>query len=100
MIKAGLPFESFRHIEEYLNVTNFQPSEQVQILDTGAAQVIKSITAQVSEMSRDIMGGDAIAKLSAALVQLNAGQTPDLAQIERDWQPNYPTINCVSSTTK
>ncbi len=89
VIKAGLPFNTFSRIDEYLNTKSFKTSEQIQVLDTGATQLLKTVTVQGAGTVKEVTGGEAIAQLSAALSQLNPQTVPDTTQLQSEWERQY-----------
>ncbi len=87
VIKAGLPFASFKRLEDYLNSANFRSSEQLQLLDTGAGEVLKTVTATGNSDSRDIIGGDTLKAMAQALAAIGVGV--DTASLEQQWSKDF-----------
>ena len=70
VIKALVSAERFEVIADYLEHAGISGSEQQQILDTSTSFVLQSITAEGVSDIEDVVGGDTLEAVSAALVRM------------------------------
>ncbi|UBF25713.1 GAF domain-containing protein [Kovacikia minuta CCNUW1] len=78
VIRAVLPATRFNQMSGYLNQTNINRSQQIQLLSPESGRVIATISAQGAAGAQSAIGGSAVEKIAAALVKaMKTSLSPD-----------------------
>ena len=88
VIKAVIPAQAFDVVASYLKHVNFTNAQALQLIDGGVNEVIKTITAEGDTDSREVIGGETIQQISAALVTANETQV-DLSELATSFADQF-----------